>query len=140
MSAIDFATEQLEQDEGYRQFMYTDTAGKHTIGYGVNLDVGFDQGLAAAVLGFLVTRIDQSLSAYPWYAVLNDTRKSALLNMAYNLGIHGLLQFQDMIAAITAQNWSEAKAQCLNSSAARLLPTRYGRIADLLLTGNPSGD
>lgn len=140
MSAVDSAAVQLETDEGYRSTLYVDAVGKRTIGYGLNLDAGMDQGLALAILKFTVSRNDVTLSAYPWYAACNDTRKSALLNMAYNLGIHGLLQFQDMIAAIGAQNWAEAKAQCLNSSAARLLPTRYGRIADLLLTGVPSGD
>lgn len=140
MSAIDWATMQLETDEGFRQFTYTDTTGHQTIGYGINLAAGLTEPEARCLLAFMVADLDETLSTHSWYAACNDTRKSALLNMAYNTGITGLLKFQDMIAAITAQNWSEAKAQCLNSSAARLLPTRYGRIADLLLTGNPSGD
>jgi lysozyme len=140
MSAVDYALPQLETDEGFRAFAYTDTTGHQTIGYGFNLAAGMSEPEARNLLAFMVADLDETLETHSWYAACNDTRKSALLNMAYNMGISGLLQFKDMIAAITAQNWAEAKAQCLNSSAARLLPTRYGRIADLLLTGTPSGD
>ena len=140
MTAIDYATAMLETDEGYREFVYNDITGKATIGYGFCLEDGITMQEAAAMLNVRVQALDKKFMSYPWYAGLNDVRKSALLDMAYNLGLHGFLEFKDMIVAIQAQDWTEANNQCLNSSAARLLPTRYGRLADMLLTGNLPGE
>lgn len=50
----------------------------------------------------------------PPFASLPDPAKIALLDMAYNLGVTGLVHgYPRLLAAIRSQNWTEAAAQCL---------------------------
>lgn len=55
--------------------------------------------------------------------------------MAYQLGIAGLFAFRRMIAALAADNPTEAAAQILDSLAARQTPNRYQELHDIMLTG-----
>lgn len=50
----------------------------------------------------------------PRYNTLPDRAKLALLDMAYNLGVSGLVRgYPRLLAAIFAGNWKEAGAECL---------------------------
>jgi hypothetical protein len=43
-----------------------------------------------------------------------------------------------MLGAISARDWTQAGQQLLASKAAEQLPIRYGRLAHILLTGEPA--
>jgi lysozyme len=135
MSAIDLAVARLKVDEGFRATTYVDTRGNMSVGYGCNLDVGLTQYAASALLTAQATECANSLATYTWANGLNDVRASVLIELAFNLGISGLMNFQRMIAAIRSGDWQSAHDQLLDSDAARELPARYGMLADLLLTG-----
>lgn len=65
--------------------------------------------LRSALLEF-ETALRQHL---PRYDGLPDRAKLGLLDMAYNLGVTGLLHgYPRLLAAIAAGNWAEAAAQC----------------------------
>lgn len=122
-------------EEGFRGTAYRDTVGKLTIGYGCNIDAGWSQGLAAAVLAYQAQNVWQQLCAYWWWAGLDDVRASVLVDLGFNDGVNGLLHYPKMIAAISAKNWQAAHDELLDSDAARALPSRYKALAQILLTG-----
>lgn len=129
--------EQLARDEGLRLFPYTDTVGKLTIGYGRNLtDDGISKTEALFLLGRDIMRVSQQVEeTWPWTQTLDDARKGALINVAFNLGIHGLSEFRNFLGLMQQAKWEEAAAELLNSLAARQLPTRYARLALQVRTG-----
>lgn len=69
------------------------------------------------------------------WATLDPVRQAALVDMAFELGGAGLAGFEDMLVAVEASDWSEAKHQALNSKWARQVPTRAAMDATMILTG-----
>jgi lysozyme len=47
----------------------------------------------------------------PWWAYLGDVRKRVLVNMAFNLGIAGLLKFENTLALIRSGSYAQAAAE-----------------------------
>jgi lysozyme len=137
VSALDLAVARLQVDEGFRANVYIDTTGHQSIGYGFNISAGISQGAALALLNAQAGELAQQLAVYSWAAGLNDPRMSVLIELAFNLGLTGLLHFPLMLAAIGQQNWQAAHDQLLASQAAQQLPQRYGVLAQILLTGMP---
>lgn len=129
------AVARLMTEEGFRGTAYRDTVGKLTIGYGCNIDAGWSQGLAAAVLAYQTQNVWQQLSTYWWWAGLDDARASVMVDLGFNNGVNSLLHFPKMLAAVGAKDWVSAKAELLDSDAARELPARYAVLAQILLTG-----
>jgi len=112
-----------------------------TIGYG-QTGGGIRQGVtwtldqANAALTAAVTALDGRLSAsLVEYASLNAVRQAVLINVAYNIGFHGLLAFRRMLGYLASGNMSGAASELLDSDAARQLPIRYQRLAKRLESG-----
>ena len=128
--------EQLRRDEGTRQFPYLDALGKVTIGVGHNLD---DKGLTPnqidQILKDDVAEIDLALQSIPWFSGLDDVRKGVLRNMAFNLGVHGLLGFHDTLGHMERGEWDKAAAAMLQSRWAGQVGARATRLALQLTSG-----
>lgn len=128
--------EQLRRDEGVRAKPYTDTVGKLTIGVGRNLT---DVGISDTEVNFLLTndiaRVQAQLEPFAWYQALDDVRKGAIENMAFNLGIGGLLHFPHMLAALQKQDWVAAADEMANSEWAKQVGDRARRLEQQILTG-----
>jgi lysozyme len=135
MSATDLALARLKVEEGFRAQLYKDTVGKSTIGYGFNVDAGITDYAATALLNAQIQERDTALLPFWWYSPLNDARKSVFIDVSFNVGINGLLHFPKCISAVGAGNWQVAHDELLNSDAARMLPSRYGPLASILLSG-----
>lgn len=135
MSAVDLAIPRLKVDEGFRAAKYVDTAGRLTIGYGFNVDAGISQFAAAALLQAQAQERASVLAGFWWAQGLDDVRMSVVIEVAFNDGLNGLLHFPKMLAAIGAKDWVTAKAELLDSDAARELPTRYAALAQIMLSG-----
>lgn len=132
---IDTAVMQLKLDEGFRATKYTDTTGHESIGYGFNISAGISQNAASALLTAQATDLYNVLKQYAWFQGIDIPRGAVLIELAYNLGLTGLLHFVRMLAAIQAKDWPTAAAQLLDSDAARELPSRYEAMAAILRTG-----
>ena len=59
--------------------------------------------------------VASGLNELLWFRALDNVRQGVLIEMAYNLGMAGLMGFRNMIAAIQEGNWVEAKIQGLDS-------------------------
>jgi lysozyme len=129
--------EQLQRDEGYRQFPYRDSRNVLTIGYGFNLSSdGLTLAESAEILRLraLNRSIDVS-SKLPWTDRLDPVRRAVLVNMAYNLGIAGLLKFHLMLTAAQAGDWQAAAEEMLKSEWHNQVGARAERLAKQMLTG-----
>lgn len=128
--------DQLKRDEGLRLKPYTDTVGKVTIGYGRNLsDVGILPGEAEVMLKNDVEKVRHNLMAFSWYLNLDSVRQAAVENMAFNLGVVGLLHFPHLLQALDTQDWERASREALDSKWATQVGDRAQRIAKQLETG-----
>ena len=68
--------------------------------------------------------INPLLRAKPIVARLSESKQLALYDMAYNLGVNGLLQFKRMWLALENGHDEEAAQELLDSKYARQLPQR----------------
>jgi lysozyme len=126
----------LKRHEGYRKHMYKCSEGFNTIGYGLNLDAGLDEEVASFITEFIANRIDGELTVrLEFYKILSQRRKDVLINMAYNLGIEGLMGFKNTIHLISVGKFDEASAAMLKSKWASQVGARARFLADQMRTG-----
>lgn len=128
---------QLVRNEGIRLKPYLDTAGKLTIGVGRNLDdVGITNLEAKMLLENDIERVESDLRVHlPLYSSLDDVRQRVLMDMAFNMGVEGLLGFRKMLAALAAGDVATAKVEMLNSTWAKQVGIRAIRLAEMMETG-----
>ena len=136
MQSLDLKIE-LTRDEGLRLKPYRDTVGKLTIGIGRNLDdVGISQDEAMHLLDNDIARTTAALDkAIPWWRSLNDVRQRVVVNMAFNLGVAGLLGFKNTLAAMKAGRYADAAGGMLASKWATQVGERAKRLADMMAKG-----
>ncbi|WP_022949530.1 glycoside hydrolase family protein [Methylohalobius crimeensis] len=127
---------QLKRHEGLRLRPYRDTVGKLTIGFGRNLeDRGITEDEAKILLVNDVCRLRGELSEIDWWRALNDVRRDVIVNMAYNLGVSGVLGFERMIAALRAKDYELAAIEMLDSKWADQVGRRAVELSDQMHTG-----
>lgn len=122
--------------EGFRQFPYTDTVGKVTIGIGRNLD---DNGLSEDEVMYLFRndseRVIKECESLDFFDGLNDARKIVIADMVFNLGLPRFKGFVKTIAAIRAKDWQNAAAQMQDSKWYRQTGRRAQRLVQAMATG-----
>jgi lysozyme len=129
---------QLVRHEGLRLKPYRCTAGKLTIGIGRNLDDrGISQKEAYVLLENDIQNCEkQLLDEIPEiYNGLDDVRKSVLLNMCFNLGIKGLLEFKNNLAFIAAGDWERAANGMRASKWAKQVGRRAIELSEMMRKG-----
>lgn len=124
----------LKLDEGLRLKPYRDTVGKLTIGIVRNLDdVGISEAEAEYLLSNDLDRTISDLDKYMlWWQTLDTPRRRVILNMAFNLGVAGLMKFVKTLAAVRAGEHSKAADMMLQSKWARQVGDRAIRLAEMM--------
>jgi lysozyme len=127
----------LVQQESYRQFPYIDNTGHLTIGIGRNLsDRGISSNEALALLDDDIFYFSSKLSSlFSFFDSLDDNRQIVLVDMCFNLGFNGLLNFRDMLDAIERGDFERASQEILDSKAANQARDRYDQLAYIMRTG-----
>ena len=124
----------LKIQEAFRGMPYPDSRLHPTIGYGTKLPITKAEGA-----WLLETRLADTharlAKAWKPYGGLNKARQGVLLDMAYELGVDGLLGFHDMLAALDRGDWAAASAAALASVWATEVPIRAIAIAAALKNG-----
>ena len=129
---------QLVRHEGLRLKPYRCTAGKLTIGVGRNLDdCGISQKEAYALLDNDIRNCEQHLlEEIPLiYSTLDEVRQSVLLNMCFNLGLKGLLGFNNTLTFIAAGDWERAANGMLASKWAKQVGLRAIELSETMRKG-----
>lgn len=127
---------QLERHEGLRLNPYYCTAGKLTIGVGRNLEaVGISKAEAMFMLQNDIIRVMAELDEHiPWWKELSQTRQHVLVDMAFNLGIFGLLKFQKTLKAIQEERFADAAVEMLDSRWAKQVGQRAQTLSQAMAT------
>ena len=145
----------LKNHEGLRLKPYDDTRGIKTIGYGMNLEAGFDaeeqkyikaqnitfdHGITwAQAEWFLEHRARMAVNAaqayFKGFVTLSDNRKIALADMAYNLGYPRLCQFKLLLKALQKGDFQNAGTQMLSSAWAKQVGSRALELANMMRNG-----
>ena len=123
----------LRLEEGFRKFVYKDTAEIDTIGYGTSLKNGITVVEGDLLLNErLKLAWDDLNNTWPKVKDQPDHVKMALLDMSYQLGVDKLLEFHDMFDALETGDYAGAKAAGLDSLWAEKTPKRAHRVLDEL--------
>lgn len=135
---------QLKSDEGEVLHAYQDHLGYWTIGIGRLIDKRRGGGITKEEAAYLLenditTRLAQLENKLPWFNKLNEARQGALLNMSFQLGVPGLMNFKRTLALIEAGDYDAAADQMMLSLWARQTPNRAKRISEQIRTGTWSG-
>lgn len=128
----------LVQHESFRQFPYADVTGHLTIGIGRNLD---DRGISTTEAFYLLdddimyfsTKLAHFLQCF---TQLDENRQIALIDMAFNLGIQGILNFKEMISALDSHDYERASEEIINSKWYKQVGERATCISNIIKTGN----
>lgn len=134
----------LQADEGLSLHAYPDPlsgAEPWTIGYGATgPDIGpntvWTQEQALADLELRVAKLTETLhDTLNWFPTLADLRQDCLVNMGYNLGLHGLLAFHQTLTFIQQGHYDLAATAMLKSAWANQVGARAQRLSRQMLTG-----
>lgn len=144
-------TRQLKRDEGYITYCYDDATGKAltkgstikgypTIGVGFMIDKSKGGRIPDAVISYwLDYEINERMKAVqeklPWIVNLDEARQGVLLNMAFQMGVNGLLGFKNTLAMVKNAEYNKAADGMLNSLWAKQTPARAKRLSEQMRTG-----
>lgn len=130
---------EIKHDEGLKLYAYLDTRGLLTIGWGRLIDrngggITKEEAdyLLANDVGKAITELD---GAFPWLKNMAEIRQRAIANMAFQMGLAGLLKFKTMINALANGNYNEAADAALNSLWAKETPERAKRVSEMIRLG-----
>lgn len=140
---------ELLHHEGLRLAVYDDATGKPieagdtlignpTIGVGRLLTAarGITEAEAFVLLDADIAEVERQLDHHiAWWRDLDATRQRAMLSWAFNVGVGGVMQFKQALAAIRSGDWEEAHDQMLDSRWARQVPRRAEDLAEVMLRG-----
>jgi lysozyme len=134
MDEADFI-DQLKRHEGYRGYVYADTEGVLTAGWGHALHVGSTVPRAAAEV-FLA---EDLATVRRDFLVLNleldPVREFVIKNMLFNLGLSRLKGFRKMLAAVRVGDYARAAIEMLDSKWAGQVKVRAVELAEMMRTG-----
>ena len=126
--------DELSNDEGREASAYTDSLGYLTIGVGHLIDKRKGGTLSDWIIDQIL-RDDIMIKAseldvkLPWWRTLDDDRQNVIVNMAFNLGVDGLLEFHHFLAALQAGDYESASRYMLESLWATQVGARADRLA-----------
>ena len=128
--------DQLILHEGLRLKPYRCTAGKLTIGVGRNLDdKGISRDEAMILLRNDIAEVTAQLERFDWFRALGPVRRKVLIDMAFNLGMGGLMGFQKMIEALERGDYERAADEMIYSRWYRQVGERGRRLERMMRTG-----
>ena len=135
----------LRRDEGVRYIPYKDTVGIDTVGVGHNMkahplstDWAFpltDEQVNQLLSEDLVQVFSGLDSQLGWWRTLTLPRQRVLANMAFNLGITGLLGFRNTLQFIRDGAYEDAAKGMLASKWAKQVGQRANRLAAMMVSG-----
>jgi len=131
----------LELHEGRVPHVYQDSLGYFTVGVGHMCDKLKGGRLPDKIIDDLldwdIFETTQALyKALPWVVGLDPVRRAVLTDMAFNLGITGLLGFKNTLAFVAAGDYAQAATNMLKSKWAGQVKSRAVRLAEMMRSGN----
>jgi lysozyme len=138
--------DRIKADEGLKLSAYHDKFGYPTIGYGHKLsNVAWEdlskypditeQQAQDLLDQDIAHSADELYNSLPWTDELSDPRHEVLVEMVFQMGIGGLLEFKNTLAACEKGNYVAAAAGMRASAWHKETPARCERLAMIMQTG-----
>ena len=142
--------ENIKTHEGYRREIYKDSLGKATIGYGFLVaalssdELALNNGktepmskeVAEKILNLKISKLKKRLfQCLPWLADKPQNVQDTLIEMAYQLGLAGLLGFRHTLGRIEAEDYAQAARNLRASLLYRQTPKRVENYIEGLKNG-----
>lgn len=150
----------LRIDEGLKLNVYKDTEGFWTVGIGHLLTKNPSKEVAIKELDKLVGRSTMGVISNqeaqeifkldvedvergimlnsvlsPVFLSLDSARKTAMMNMVFQMGVAGVAGFKNSLALLKAKDWGKAASNLKQSKWYRQTPNRAGRVIEVFRTG-----
>ncbi|QKF72963.1 putative phage-related lysozyme [Aliarcobacter faecis] len=158
MSVIEIVLPFTMQSEGFNKTVYKSPEGFDTIGYGRNIEVNpltqdelksigattstsktsyqLSEEIAKTWLKKELERVKNSLSKeLQFFDKLDDVRQAILIDMAYNMGIKGLLSFKNTLKLINDGNYVEASKNMEQSNWYKQVKIRARKLCEAMKSG-----
>ena len=108
--------QQLKNEEGVIPHAYQDSLGFWTIGVGRLIDQRKGGLLYPDEIEYLLAndvkrKTDGLNDALPWFHLLDERRQAVLIQMAFQMGLKGLLAFSTTLSHVRVGRYAEAAAQ-----------------------------
>lgn len=137
---ISDTSSQLLRDEGEVLHVYLDSLGFQTIGVGHLVDPRKNGAIPIEISRSLLAwdindKTSQVLARLPWVAQLDAARRGVIINMAFQLGISGLLGFDHTLSLVQTGQYGPASKAMLASIWASQTPERAMRLSKQMETG-----
>lgn len=129
MKEINQITNDLKRHEGFRPHVYQDHLGYWTIGYGRMVDKSKGGGISKEEAEYLLANDISEVTAalnktIDGFVMMPRGVRRALINMAFQMGVNGVLKFKKTIFLLEAHQYEQAATEALNSKWARQTPGR----------------
>ena len=131
--------ENIKAHEGYRREIYKDSLGKPTVGYGFLVaalssdELALNNGktepmskeVAEKILNLKISKLKKRLfQCLPWLESKPQNVQDTLIEMAYQLGLAGLLGVRHTLGCIEAGDYAQAARNLRASLLYRQTPKR----------------
>ena len=134
--------DRIKRHEGFIQYPKPDAKGAFVVGYGhdipesdaSNYSGGISDEDACNLLNADIEKATDGVnSALPWVTSLSELRQEVLVELAFWIGLGGLLKFHNTLNDIKNGAWGAAADGLLNSLLHTQIPGRTEELANILL-------
>jgi lysozyme len=134
----------ISKHEGRVEYAYQDSLGYWTIGVGHLIDKrrggAIPESIIDALLDYDIDAVKAELfKELPDVAKLDEVRQAVLIDMAFNLGVSGLLGFHNFLLAVHKADYAAASVDMLNSRWATQVGHRAIELSHMMKTGEWNG-
>lgn len=131
---VEILKDQLIRHEGDKPTPYLDSKGIWTVGVGHNMNNPLSHKARMQIFDDdLNEAISQCVHAFPGFVNLSENRQMVLVNLCFNMGLHRLLGFKKMLAALWQGDYETAADELLDSAwATDVQPSRRDELVGLM--------
>ena len=135
LTEFEALVEKLKGEEDFSATVYKDSLGFDTIGFGTNLREGITKVEGELLLRERLSKAQDGI-AKAWKPFKNQTLKirSALADMSYQLGVHGVLEFTHMLDCFGRQGLRDGlRKPAQDSEWYKQTPKRAKRVISVII-------
>jgi lysozyme len=127
----------IKKEEKLVKHLYKDSRGNTTGGYGHNFDA---KGVSETIADFMLEEdltdaLNNCVSHISFWDEIDAVRQSVLLDMCFNLGIGGLMSFENMLESLKRKDYKSASEHMVKSLAYVQAPGRYHTLSQIMESG-----
>jgi len=126
--------DRIKEHEGFKEYSYNDQLGIPTIGYGFKIsELTLTKEISSLILRKKLGEIISSLPLYiNWFAYTSISIQEVLIEMAYQMGIQGLLNFKKTLSYLEDEEYKKAAKEMLDSKWYKQTPNRAIRLSNIV--------